>query len=55
MLCIWWDIEGIFHCELLGRNVIVTSECYCQKIFRLEEAIQQKRQAVSTTWSDFSV
>jgi hypothetical protein len=43
MLCIWWDIEGITHYELLERNLTVTAECYCQQLRRLEEAIQQKR------------
>jgi hypothetical protein len=43
MLCIWWDIEGINHYELLERNLTVTAERYCQQPRRLEEAIQQKR------------
>jgi hypothetical protein len=43
MLCIWWDMEGIIHYELLGRNQTVTAERYCQQLRRLEEAIQQRR------------
>jgi histone-lysine N-methyltransferase SETMAR len=43
MLCIWWDIEGIVHYELLERNLTVTAESYCQQLRRLEEAIQRKR------------
>jgi hypothetical protein len=43
MLCIWWDMEGIIHYELLERNLTVTAERYCQQLRRLEEAIQQKR------------
>jgi histone-lysine N-methyltransferase SETMAR len=43
MLCIWWDMEGIIHYELLQRNLIVTAERYCQQFRRLEEAIQQNR------------
>jgi histone-lysine N-methyltransferase SETMAR len=42
MLCIWWDMEGIVHYELLERNLTVTAERYCQQLRRLEEAIQQK-------------
>jgi hypothetical protein len=43
MLCIWWDMEGIVHYELLERNLTVTAERYCQQLRRLKEAIQQKR------------
>jgi histone-lysine N-methyltransferase SETMAR len=43
MLCIWWDMEGIIHYELLERNLTVIAERYCQQLHRLEEAIQQKR------------
>jgi hypothetical protein len=43
MLCIWWDIEGIIHYELLKKNLAGTAERYCQQLCHLEEAIQQKR------------
>jgi histone-lysine N-methyltransferase SETMAR len=43
MLCIWWDMEGTIHYELLERNLTVTAERHCQQLRRLEEAIQQKR------------
>jgi hypothetical protein len=43
MLCIWWDMEGIVHYELLERNLTVTAKRYCQQFRRMEEAIQQKR------------
>jgi hypothetical protein len=42
MLCIWWDMEGIIHYELLERNLTVTAERYCQQRCRLEEASQRK-------------
>jgi hypothetical protein len=38
MLCIWWDMEGIVHYELLKRNLTVTAERYCQQLRCLEEA-----------------
>jgi hypothetical protein len=40
MLCIWWDMEGIIHYELLEKNLTVTAGRYCQQLRRLEEAIQ---------------
>jgi hypothetical protein len=43
MLCIWWDMEGIIHYELLERNLAVTAERYCHQLRRLEDTIQQKR------------
>jgi histone-lysine N-methyltransferase SETMAR len=42
MLCIWWDMKGIIHYQLLERNLTLTAEHYCQYLRRLEEAIQQK-------------
>jgi hypothetical protein len=53
-MSIWWDMEGIIHYELLEMNLTVTAERYCQRLRRLEEPIQQKRQPESTTWSDSS-
>jgi hypothetical protein len=38
--CIWWDMEGIIHYELLERSLTITAECYCQQLRHLEEAIQ---------------
>jgi hypothetical protein len=43
MLCIWWDMGGIVHYELLQKNLTVTAERYSQQVRRLGEAIQQKR------------
>jgi hypothetical protein len=34
---------GIINYELLERNLTVTTECYCQQLRCLEEAVQQKR------------
>jgi hypothetical protein len=39
ILCIWCDMEGIIHYQLLERNLTVTAERYCQQLRRLEEAI----------------
>jgi hypothetical protein len=41
MLCVWWDMEGVVHYELLERNLTVTAEIYRQQFRRLEEAIQK--------------
>jgi hypothetical protein len=41
MLCIWWDMEGIIHYELLERSLTVIAERCCQQLRRLEEAIRQ--------------
>jgi hypothetical protein len=40
MLCIWWDMEGIIHYELLERNLNINAKRYCQQLRHLEEAIQ---------------
>jgi transposase len=36
-------MERVVHYELLERNLTITAERYFQQLFRLEEAIQQKR------------
>jgi hypothetical protein len=41
MMCIWWDMEGTVHYELLKRNLIVTDERYYQQLRRLGQEIQQ--------------
>jgi histone-lysine N-methyltransferase SETMAR len=28
MLCVWWDVEGLIHSELLPRNRTITAEVY---------------------------
>jgi hypothetical protein len=43
MLCIWWDMEGSIHYELLESKLTVTLERHCQQLRRLEEEIQKKR------------
>uniref|UniRef100_A0A914HQ22 Transposase n=1 Tax=Globodera rostochiensis TaxID=31243 RepID=A0A914HQ22_GLORO len=43
MICVWWDVHGVVHYELLGRNETVNAELYCQQLRRLNQAIQQKR------------
>jgi histone-lysine N-methyltransferase SETMAR len=43
MLCIWWDMKGIIHYELLERNLTVTADRCCQQLRRLGQTIQQKR------------
>jgi hypothetical protein len=45
MLCIWWDIEGIIHYELLERNLTDTAAA-CQQLPRLE------KQSSKIAWVD---
>ena len=43
LLCIWWDIKGVVHYELLPQNQTVTGDLYCSQLVRLKEAVEQKR------------
>lgn len=43
MLCVWWNMEGIIHWELLEKNNTINAEVYCQQMRRLAEAVRQKR------------
>ena len=43
MFCIWWDIRGPIHYELLKPSEKLNSEKYCQRLDDLKTAIQEKR------------
>ena len=44
MLCIWWDIQGPIHYELLKLSQKLNSEKYCQQLDDLKTAVQEKSQ-----------
>lgn len=46
MLCIWCDISGVVHWELLDPNLTVTAEVYCQQLVRLSQALVRIRPAL---------
>ena len=46
ILCIWWDIRGPIHYELLKPNEKLNSEKYCQQLDNLKTAVQEKRPAM---------
>jgi len=43
MLCIWWDVRGVVHWELLDPNQTVTAEVYCTQLDRLNENLKRNR------------
>ena len=43
MLCIWWDIRGPIHYELLKPSEKLNAERYCQQLDDLKTAVQEKR------------
>jgi histone-lysine N-methyltransferase SETMAR len=46
MLCVWWDIVGIIHFELLEPGQTITADLYCQQLDRLQQALIEKRPAL---------
>lgn len=46
MLCIWWDIRGPIHYELLKPKEMLNSEKYCKQLDDLKRAVQEKRPAM---------
>uniref|UniRef100_A0A1I7WBK2 Histone-lysine N-methyltransferase SETMAR n=1 Tax=Heterorhabditis bacteriophora TaxID=37862 RepID=A0A1I7WBK2_HETBA len=43
MLCMWWNIQGPIHYELLKPNEKLNSERYCQQMDDLNKALKEKR------------
>ena len=43
MLCCWWDMRGVIHFELLGRNQTINTDLYCQQLQRVHEKLVQTR------------
>ena len=43
MLCVWWDLKGIIHYEVLEPKQTVNSDVYSQQLRRLSEKIREKR------------
>ena len=46
MLCIWWDIRGVVHWELLDSNLTITADIYCQQLDRLNQELVRNRPAL---------
>jgi [histone H3]-lysine36 N-dimethyltransferase SETMAR len=42
MLCVWWNVFGIVHHELLPANRTLNSKTYCEQLDRVEQALIQK-------------
>ena len=43
MLCVWWDIHGIIHYELLKPGETITADVYCAQLEQLKKALLSKR------------
>lgn len=47
LLCVWWNIHGIVHHELLQPGQTITADLYCEQLSRLKDAIQRKHPALA--------
>lgn len=43
LLCIWWDMKGVFYYELLEPGQTITAQCYGDQLNCLSEKIDEKR------------
>ena len=48
MLCIWWDMEGIVHHELLNLNETVNATLYERQLKQLNDKLMQKRPSIAS-------
>lgn len=42
LLCVWWNIRGIIHWDILSRNQTLTGEVHYAKLERLETALEKR-------------
>ncbi len=43
MLCVWWDMHGMVHQELLPPNTTINASYYCAQLERVEAELKIKR------------
>lgn len=48
LLCVWWNMNGIVHFELLPPNYTVTAELYAQQLNRVNIALIAKQPSFGT-------
>ena len=51
LLCVWWDIHGIIHYELLKPVETITADVYCQKRLHKKTACLANRPTTAFTCS----
>ena len=43
VLCVWWNVRGIIHFELLQENQTITGDFYAQQLERVYQALLEKQ------------
>ena len=46
LLCVWWNIQGIIHFEVLEPGQTITSDLYCEQLERVNQALINKHPAL---------
>ena len=46
MLCVWWNVHGVIHWELLPTGATINASVYCQQLDRLAEKLNKKQDKV---------
>ena len=46
MLCIWWNVDGIMHFELVPNGCAISAKLYCQQLEQVYEKSKQKYPAL---------
>lgn len=46
LLCVWWNIHGVVHFEILKAGETITAQYYCDQLDRLKAAIAEKHPAL---------
>ena len=46
MLCVWWEMKGIVHWEILPNGCTITADLYCQQLNRVAEKLKKKQDRI---------
>ena len=46
MLCVWWNVEGVLHFELVPNGRAINAELYCQQLDRVYDKLKEKYPAL---------
>ena len=48
VMCVWWNFEGVIHCEFVSNGGVVDADVYSQQLERVDEILGRRYPALTT-------